>query len=657
VIALALALAVQDTAAAPRVLDTLVVRAGVLEAVPLSRNRLTPRELAGLRAGFSLDESLVRLPGVVAQSRGTFALDTRLAIRGAGARSPFGVRGVTVILDGVPQTLPDGQANLGHLDAGSIGSLELVRGAAGAFFGNAAGGALLVTSLSPFTHGRRVRARATAGAFGAAAFNVAAGSAGAGGGLTVSAAQNRQDGYRAYSRGLLRQAAVSGVLRRDVSWLRGQLRVADLARAENPGALDSAQLAANPRQANARNVAFAAGKRATEWQYSLDARGRLGRGSATAMLFGIARALDNPLASAWVKLDRRDLGLRFEYQWNPANRWQVRAGLDAQRQHDHRRNFANDSGRIGATATLDQRETVTAAGARAAALVTIGAASTAHAGLRYDRITFRVRDRLTADGDASAARAMDAVSWSAALERRFGGWRTWASAGTAFETPTTTELARPGTGGFDPDLAPQRTLQGEIGAEWAAGRGRLAVSLYRSTVTDGLVQREEPTMPGRFYFVNAARVALRGVEAEGSTWLGDWVALTGALTLTDHVYDRFPTDSTPLDRRFVPGLPRVSGYALASFGWVYMPRGPQLDIELVAQGRTWADDANTAFAPAVTQLHLRAGWTLRRLAIFGGVRNVTDARVVGSVNVNGAARRFFEPAPGRTSYIGIETHL
>jgi iron complex outermembrane receptor protein len=662
-VALALLLALQDSApAAPRLLDSIVVRAGVLAATPLSRTSLGTHELSGARSGQSLDESLARLAGVVVQPRGTFALDTRLVIRGAGARSAFGVRGVTVILDGMPQTLPDGQAGLGQVDIAALRRVDVVRGAAGAFYGNGAGGVLIMeASPGPFAP-PFVRARGSAGSHGASALHATAHAAapGAGGGVFVSAGQSRQDGYRNYSAGLVRQAAAGYDLAGRARWLRARLRASDLVRAENPGALDSAQLANDPTQANARNVAFRAGKRATEWQGSLAVAGPFARGFGSTTVFGLARTLDNPLASAWVKLDRRDAGARFDANWvaGPHGRVQLRAGADVQRQVDDRRNFANDSGRVGTSATLDQRETVTALGARAAVTAPLSARTAVTAGLRLDRVAFGVRDELTGDGDASARRALGAVSWTAAVERRGGAWRGWASAGTAFETPTTTELARPGTGGFNLELEPQRTLQGEIGVERATPGQRLAVSLYRSAIRDGLVQREEPAMPGRFYFVNAARVSLAGIEAEAATRVTAWLTLTGSLTLTRHRYDRFPTDSTPLDGRFVPGLPRATAYALASFGRATAPgRGPVLDVEVVSQGRMYADDANSAFAAGWTQLHLRAGWAMRHLTAFGGVRNATDARVVGSVNVNGALRRFYEPAPGRTFYAGVETRI
>src|SRR5690606_32647076 len=66
----------------------------------------------------------------------------RIAVRGFGARAQFGLRGIRVMVDGIPATLPDGQSSLDHLDVGTLGRVEIVRGPASALYGNAAGGVL-----------------------------------------------------------------------------------------------------------------------------------------------------------------------------------------------------------------------------------------------------------------------------------------------------------------------------------------------------------------------------------------------------------------------------------------------------------------------------------------------------------------------------------
>src|SRR5262245_8755544 len=112
---------------------------GTIDTATLRRGQL----LGGL------DEALGRVPGVIALNRFNPSLDQRLIIRGAGARGNFGVRGIKILLDGLPQTLPDGQSQLTNLDLGLVGRAEALLGSSSALYGNGSGGVLSFTTLDP----------------------------------------------------------------------------------------------------------------------------------------------------------------------------------------------------------------------------------------------------------------------------------------------------------------------------------------------------------------------------------------------------------------------------------------------------------------------------------------------------------------------------
>src|SRR6478609_5505152 len=90
--------------------------------------------------GINLSESLVRVPGVVALNRQNYAQDLQISIRGFGARSTFGVRGLRLYVDGVPATAGDGQGQVSHFDLSSAGRIEVLRGPFSSLYGNSAGG-------------------------------------------------------------------------------------------------------------------------------------------------------------------------------------------------------------------------------------------------------------------------------------------------------------------------------------------------------------------------------------------------------------------------------------------------------------------------------------------------------------------------------------
>src|SRR6266481_433026 len=110
--------------------------------VPLALHSLTRDQIGHARPTWGLDEALDNIPGVFVANRYNFSLDQRVSIRGFGSRAAFGLRGIKILLDGIPQTLPDGQSQITNLELGAVDRIEVLRGAASALFGNAAGGVI-----------------------------------------------------------------------------------------------------------------------------------------------------------------------------------------------------------------------------------------------------------------------------------------------------------------------------------------------------------------------------------------------------------------------------------------------------------------------------------------------------------------------------------
>ena len=96
----------------------------------------------------SLQEYLTSIPGVISFNSSNFAQDLRLSIRGFGARSAFGIRGIKLVVDGIPETTPDGQGQLDNLPLGLLETIEVLRGPSALRYGNAAGGVVSIQTLS-----------------------------------------------------------------------------------------------------------------------------------------------------------------------------------------------------------------------------------------------------------------------------------------------------------------------------------------------------------------------------------------------------------------------------------------------------------------------------------------------------------------------------
>ena len=140
----------------PRQLDAVVVTATRQGTdallVPAAIDVIQADEFRRAQPMLNLSESLQRVPGVVARDRQNDAQDLQISIRGFGARSTFGVRGVRLYADGIPATMPDGQGQVSHFMLDSAQRIEVLRGPFSALYGNSSGGVIAVFSADPPAH-------------------------------------------------------------------------------------------------------------------------------------------------------------------------------------------------------------------------------------------------------------------------------------------------------------------------------------------------------------------------------------------------------------------------------------------------------------------------------------------------------------------------
>jgi len=628
--------------------------------VPFAVAVIPEREIARGRPMLGLSEALVTLPGVYIADRHNPSQDDNLSIRGFGARAAFGVRGVKILLDGIPQTLPDGQGQLSNVELAAVRSIEVLRGPSSSLYGNAAGGVISLTSDSTTPVAVTPRMRVESGAYGMWKGYGAVALPLAGGGLDVAGTRLVSDGFRAHSqastwRGSVRyHAALSERTR-----LTAQLLAADSPRLQDPGALTAAEADTSPAAANPRNVTADAGKAVTQEQAGLSlVHGAAGGGSLQLALFGVRRNLDNPIATTHIRLGRWAYGVRASAvrPLAPGGLPLVlTAGLDAQWQRDDRLNLTLDL----TDTTRNQLERVSEVGPFLEARADLTRVVTLTVGARYDRVAFRVDDRYLADGDDSGSRVMAAPSGSAGLTLDLApAARPYVSVSTSFETPTTTELAnRPtGPGGFNPDLQPEQAVNYEAGVRGAVpGIGEYSLSAYQADVRDELIPFEVPGDPGRRFYRNAGSARHRGLELGVTLRPGARLTVVGAYTYSAFRFVTFRTATDTLDGKTIPGVPAHYGHVSVRYDW-----GAALwtALDATASSRLYADDANTVPIAGWHTIGVRAAWEGRagpwRVAPFAAIQNLLDARYIGSVSVNAQFGRFFEPAPGRNAYVGIE---
>ncbi|HEY0242898.1 MAG TPA: TonB-dependent receptor [Gemmatimonadaceae bacterium] len=633
------------------------------------------RARPGQRHG-AIDETLALIPGIAAINRSNPAQDARLSIRGFGARSAFGVRGIRVLRDGMPMTLPDGQTPLDYVSLESIGRVEVLRGAASALYGNASGGVIDLRSREPSPSPISLEARQWLGSNSLARSVLAASGTFGGLGYVADVAHSRSDGARAHS-----------VQRSTTGFARGTLRAGNMEysltgltlvnpRAENPGALTREEMQRDPEIADALSVRRNARKSVNQIQIGASAARSTKATDVSLSIFGGARSLDNPLTFAVVEVGRHSWGTSGLVRARRnlfGSAHSFAAGFDTQAQNDLRRNFAAcrdtvavatptamcpNPGSDRGIVTLDQRELISSVGLFLSDEVGLHDRVTLTAGVRGDRVRFEVQDRLVSatNSDDSGARSLNAVSPVAGIVARVAATHSvYANLSTAFETPTATELGNreDGSAGINPALDPQRSVTGEAGAKgWVGSALKYDVSVFRTGVRDELIPFEIPASNGRRYFRNAGRTDRIGAELGADLSIRP-VTLMVAYAWSRFRFDEYRVGADDFGGNTIPGIPssRLQSALRIERGGTFVL------IENEYAGNSWLDDANTVRGDSYSVTGIRLGITaLRgtpRLSVTTGIQNVLNRRYASSLAVNAARGRYFEPAPPRNFYAGI----
>lgn len=626
------------------------------KSVTLSASVLSRSASArNLEPGLSLEETLSGLPGLWINERGNAAIGERISIRGMGWRAAFGVRGVQILLDGIPLTMPDGQAFADIVTPSLIQRAELIRGPASLYWGNGSGGVVYLTTLQPNTD-PGVRLRAMGGSYGLQQITVEGQAKIGTNRFQVFVNDDRRDGYRNYSKSRFTRASFHGVLPVGKSTVVRLMSAFADQDAENPGSLTADQVGENPRLANTRNVNTFAAKRSQQFQLggTLLHESSLGDFSATA--YGIFRDLDNPLSFAYINLNRSAGGARFalEDQYEYFS-WGI--GVDAAFQSDDRINRSNDAGNPGDERLLEQHETVQNFAAYSFVNVNITDQLSASAGVRADQVQFEMEDKLLDNGDQSGNRDFSAITPSVGISYAWEQATLYGNYRSAFETPTTTELVnRPDlNGGFNPDVAPQKTKGFELGLRGSVTTWALNydIAVYSMNIEDRLTPFSTDEGGDRTFYRNAGRNLHQGIE-----FALDLTPVKGLTLSTMHTSNAFEYKDDELSGARLPGVPdsrtQLSGRYDSKSLWA------RVSFEHVSS--YFVNDANTELNEAYQVVDLNLGHPGLRagtltLQPFFTINNLFDAHYSGSVIINAFGGGYYEPAPGRTFQLGVNVSL
>ena len=245
--------------------------------IPISVTKIELNSFLDARQKTGVNELLNAVPGVFSLNQYNSAQDLRISIRGFGARSAFGIRGINLIVDGVPLTTPDGQGQVDNLWVGGIKSMEIIRGASSALYGNAAGGVINISTFDDkkWAHssfGVRLGSYGDFGIFYDGKISLGKNK------IYAQLNHNRIDGYRMHSesRNNNYNFKYTRVIGKDheFSYLISYLNSPT---GNDPGGIDAEKVEKDRRSARDRNVNYQAGETIQQWNQSLQYKNSLGK--------------------------------------------------------------------------------------------------------------------------------------------------------------------------------------------------------------------------------------------------------------------------------------------------------------------------------------------------------------------------------------------
>lgn len=657
--------------------------------VPLAITRVDPQSLFGT-SGYSVDAAVAQVPGVLAQSR-YGGSDVRLVIRGFGARgagdrSNAGTtRGIRVLIDGVPETEPDGRTSLDNVDLASVTSVEVIRSNASALWGNAAGGVVSLSTLSR-APARALTVERQLGGFGLRRASVRGEAPlGAHGSFSAALVHTGFDGWRQHSAASRWLATLSAAAPVGARTTLGVYAIASHNAFRVPGPLTRSQVDSAPARANAtylqrderRDNHLA--RIAVSLAHRLDARNEV-----STLLFAGPKALQRSERGTFRDFTRYHVGgnavWRSTAPLGPRVAATLLAGVDEAYQDGAILFYSlTPEGTRGGTLRTDKREGANNLGAFVQAEVDALAHLGVTAGGRFDAITYSADDYL--DPAIDARRTFSRVTPKLGVNWRFGASHSvYASVGGGVEAPAGNETDPASTFGQDtvtalnPLLEPIRSTTYEVGTKHvlSAGGGLVRavaydVAVYRTDVVNEIV----PYRGGRFYFT-AGRARRTGAELGVTLLAAGGVRLDGAGAWSHNRYVAYAVDSVHYGR---PGaLADYSGNRIVgvpdliwsgSVAWSLGGATP-LTARLAVQGTSgyFVDDANLVSVAAHAVANLTVGLD-EPLALGGGlgvrgfvtVNNLFDRRYVASAFLNpdvvNGEPVAFEPGLPRHMVVGL----
>jgi iron complex outermembrane receptor protein len=635
-------------------LENVIVKStkinSTIQQAPLSVTLKSFREEKNFNSQSSFSDFTRNTPGLFTSSSNNFSQDLRISIRGFGARSAFGIRGIKLIVDGIPETTPDGQSQLDNLPLGLVSSIEILRGPNANLYGNSSGGVISINTLTDSSE----KYYRNSGIFGAYQYqslqktrildwNSSS--------LIIHYDKRRSNGYRdqsGYKSNILNLKYINDLDNNNkIVW---QINYTDSPYAYDSGGLKLSEVENDRRQARKNNIDYDTYEKVKHLKTGVSWNHKRSENSFfDSYFFYQKRDFFTKLPFNFggiISLDRDYYGLGTKYtkKYYLDNRKKTLVlGLDYLNQSDDRKRYKNDFG-VQGEMTFDQIEQFKSTGLFMLSQTNYDSGLLVRYGIRYD-----INDIGT---DSSSSIILDKLNPSVGLSYKVNSNdNIFFSFGTSFETPTLNELSNNPNGvGLNEDLKSSSSLNYEIGWRKAVSNLTLEAIAYAISSENEILPYELEQFPGKNFYQNVGSTSRYGIELNSQlSFKGGRINLS--YTLSKNKFEDFIIDNNNLADNLIPGIPSQ----MLDLDLIFkLSRGRSLIISNRLIGERYADNANETLISSYNLLNIKYSKEIfSNSEIFLGVNNIFNQEYFDNIRINAFGKRYYEPAPKRNFYFGI----
>ena len=629
--------------------SALRAKVNVLEApLSLSVETISPNWAGPSR---SLQEYLTSIPGIFTLNSSNYAQDLRISIRGFGARAGFGIRGIKLVIDGIPETTPDGQGQLDNLPLGLIREISVIRGPSALRYGNASGGVIAINTLSPGGEGLNSVSLLTGG-FGQRQVSLTNDFGDNTNSYLLHFTSQKIKGFREHSsvENNIFNFRSSHELSHKTK-LNLQLNHVSSPIAQDPGSLNLEDFQSDPFSARGLNVTYNALERLTHSKVGASVVREI---SAKLVLstygFYSERDFDAFLPyenGGVVDLNRTYGGQGSSFTYD-AGDWNFQLGYDWASQNDHRQRNQNIKGVIGEQ-TLNQNEIFKGLGA-----YFIGEWQknnfTLNGGLRYDENLLSVEDQFLSNGDNSDEMNLRALSSQIGFSYRLNNFSLFGGYSSGYETPTLSELSATvnGEGGFNKNLDIQQAHQIELGLRYQGQKLQGSLVGYSIKTKNDILPYESASFPSQTLYQNIGETRRTGIEWEANYQPTPSLRIRVTYNRAKNTFENGNFDGMQL-----PGIAKGFGKLSVSHS---ITNDVTLNLKRFYRGELFANNDNTVAIPKINVDHLELIWNSKRMTISSGIQNLFNKTYSDNIRINAFGGRFYEAALQRQVFTRLSVY-